>query len=54
MIEIISKQRILVEGAAGLAMAGFKQIESEYCSKKVAVVLCGGNIDIEKLRKALT
>jgi threonine dehydratase len=35
----------LVEGAAGVAVAAFRQVARQYASKTVAVLLCGGNLD---------
>jgi len=35
----------MVEGAAGVALAGLIQRAEVYRDKKVAVVLCGRNID---------
>jgi threonine dehydratase len=37
--------RQLVEGAAGVAVAGFLQEASRYAGKRVAILLCGGNAD---------
>ena len=54
LVDLISTQKMLVEGAAAMALAGFRQIAMDYQGKKVAVVICGGNIGIDKLRKALT
>ena len=53
MIDLIDSQKMLVEGAAGLALAGFRQVAEEFKGRNVAVVICGGNIGLEKLRKAL-
>ena len=41
---IVETHGMLVEGAAGLAVAGFKALEEDYRGKQVAVVLCGANI----------
>lgn len=35
----------LVEGAAGVAVAAFRQVAREYSGKTVAILLCGGNLD---------
>lgn len=35
----------LVEGAAAVAVAAFRQVAREYAGKTVAVLLCGGNVD---------
>jgi threonine dehydratase len=35
---------MLIEGAAGVALAGFLANKEKYVGKKVVVVVCGGNI----------
>jgi len=35
----------LVEGAAAVAVAAFRQVAGEYVGKTVAILLCGGNLD---------
>ena len=44
-------ERWLVEGAAGVALAGFLRERPAYARKNVAVVLCGRNISPEKAAK---
>ena len=34
----------LVEGAAGVAIAGFLKVAREYAGQTVAIVICGGNV----------
>jgi threonine dehydratase len=34
----------LVEGAAGVPVAAFRQVASEYAGKTVAMLICGGNV----------
>lgn len=41
-------ERWMVEGAAGVAMAAFMQQADNWRGKRVAVVLCGRNITLEK------
>ena len=41
---IIETHGMLIEGAAGLAVAGFKALAADYRDKRVAIVLCGANI----------
>lgn len=36
---------LLVEGAAGVAVAAYRQRMSEFAGRAVAIVVCGGNID---------
>ena len=40
---------MMIEGAAGVAIAGFLQVAQEYKDKRVAIVICGVNISLEKL-----
>ena len=49
----IEHHHMLVEGAAGVALAGFNQVASQYAQKNVAIILCGANIGIDSLRKVL-
>ena len=34
----------LVEGAAGVAVAAFRQVAEDYAGKTVAIIVCGGNV----------
>ena len=43
-----SNDRMMVEGAAGVALAGFMQVAADYKGKKIAIILCGRNIALEK------
>jgi len=44
----------VIEGAAGVAIAGFLKVAHEYTGKNVVIVICGGNVssDVERLIKA--
>lgn len=53
MREIMEGQHLLVEGAAGVAVAALRKTQDRWQSKQVAVVLCGGNISLATLRSAL-
>lgn len=46
-------ERWIVEGAAGVAMAAFMQQAGSWRGKRVAVVLCGRNIDLGKFIGAI-
>ncbi|MBA1205139.1 threonine/serine dehydratase [Pseudomonas capeferrum] len=46
-------ERWIVEGAAGVALAGALQMANRYRGKRVAVVLCGRNIMLEKFLGAV-
>ena len=40
-------------GAAGVAVAGYRQVAAEYAGRRVAIVLCGANIGLAKLKGIL-
>lgn len=54
MRTVAEAERWIVEGAAGVAVAGITQLASEYQGRKVAVILCGRNITIEKYLTAVS
>lgn len=45
---LAESDRWMVEGAAGVALAGMLELAPRYPGKKVGVVLCGRNISLEK------
>ena len=49
----MNHHHMLVEGAAGVAVAGYKQVAKQYQNKTVAIVACGANIGLETLKKVL-
>ena len=53
MREFIDSHHMLLEGAAGVAIAGFLEVADEYKGKNVAIVICGGNISRETLKKVI-
>ncbi|BEN61525.1 threonine/serine dehydratase [Serratia sp. CY81593] len=53
MRRIAASDRWIIEGAAGVALAAAIKLAQEYQGKKVAVVLCGKNIVLEKYLKAI-
>ncbi|WP_430540279.1 threonine/serine dehydratase [Pseudomonas entomophila] len=50
---VAASERWIIEGAAGVAMAGMQALANEYQGKKVAVVLCGRNIALDKYLEAI-
>lgn len=46
-------ERWIVEGAAGVALAGLLQLAPRYPGRKVAVVLCGRNIGLQDFLEAV-
>lgn len=53
MRRIAASDRWIIEGAASVALAAAIKLAPEYQGKKVAVVLCGKNIVLEKYLKAI-
>lgn len=50
---LAAEERYMVEGAAGVALASFLQVASRYQGKKVAVIVCGRNITLQKYLRAI-
>lgn len=53
MWELARHERWIVEGAAGVALAGLEARRVQMRGKTVAVVVCGRNIDVRKYLRAL-
>ena len=53
MLSMMEHHHMMVEGAAGVAVAAFQKVKNKYQGKKVAILICGGNIGIDKLRDLL-
>lgn len=53
MREFIDAHHLLLEGAAGVAIAGFRQVADDYRGKNVVVVVCGGNISRDTLKTVI-
>lgn len=53
MRRVAQSDRWIVEGAAGVALAGLVKRADEYRGRKVAVVLCGRNIALDTFLKAI-
>ena len=54
MRDMITHHHTLVEGAAGVAVAGLWHIAADLRGRRVAVVLCGANVSLETLRGVLS
>lgn len=50
---MVDKHHKIIEGAAGVALASYMRNVERFSGKKVAIVICGGNIATEKLRELL-
>jgi len=46
MIRVFDNHRLVIEGAAGVTVAGFLKLAPQLTGKTVVLVLCGGNIDV--------
>jgi threonine dehydratase len=53
MRDIAANERFIIEGSAGVAVASALKTASDYRGKKVAVVICGRNIDLDTFRTVL-
>lgn len=53
IITLIKTQHYLVEGASGVALAAFLKTAQQYQNKKIIVILSGGNISLDTLKKIL-
>jgi threonine dehydratase len=53
MRQFIDAHHLLPEGAAGVALAGLKRHADEHKGKNVVVIICGGNISRETLKKVI-
>lgn len=51
--QLIETHHMLAEGAAGAALAAFHARREAYKGKRVAIIVCGANIGIDKLRVVL-
>ena len=50
---IIDRHHTLIEGAAGVAVAGFLKDKERYAGRNVVVLLCGANISRDRLKDVL-
>jgi threonine dehydratase len=50
---LIERHHTLVEGAAGVALAGIQQAAAQLRGQRVVVVLCGANLSLKALKQAL-
>jgi threonine dehydratase len=53
MVALISERREIVEGAAGVALAGYRRKRDELAGATTAIVLCGGNVSLSTLKRVL-
>ncbi len=53
MRRFIKEQHQLAEGAAAVALAGFRRLMGAFAGKRVGVIICGGNVGLQTLRRVL-
>jgi len=53
MRAFIDAHHQLPEGAAGVAIAGFLEVAADYRGKNVVIVVCGGNVSRDTLKKVI-
>ncbi|MGB0590317.1 MAG: threonine/serine dehydratase [Myxococcota bacterium] len=51
---LIGVHHTLVEGAAGVVVAGWRQVAEEFAGRRVALVICGANISLDALGQVLS
>lgn len=51
--EFLEVEQMQIEGAAAMALAACRMKAAEFPGGRVAVVLCGGNIDLQTIRRIL-
>jgi threonine dehydratase len=51
--DLVGQHKILVEGAAGAVLAGYRQLSEELRGKSVVLLLCGANISLKNLREVI-
>ena len=50
----MNSHQMMIEGAAGVAIAGFSKLQHQFQNKQVLIVVCGANISSEKLIEVLS
>jgi threonine dehydratase len=53
MHDIAANERFIIEGSAGVAVAAALKTAGDYRGKKIAVVICGRNIDLSTFRTVI-
>ena len=53
MIRVFDRHRLVIEGAAGVAVAGFLKMASRLRGQRVVLVICGGNIDTARFKRLI-
>jgi threonine dehydratase len=53
LTRFLEAHHLLIEGAAAVAVATFEQLAARFAGQTVAIVICGGNIGVDTLRRVL-
>jgi threonine dehydratase len=53
MRDTMEAHHMMVEGAAGVAVAGFRRQAARWSGARVAIVLCGANVSLSTLKSIL-
>ncbi len=53
ILTLLEKARVVSEGAAAVSVAVLDQLKRELKGKKVAIIVCGGNIDVNVLNRVI-
>jgi threonine dehydratase len=51
--DVVHTHHMLIEGAAGVAVAGFRSVAADFAGQRVAIILCGANIGSATLKQIL-
>ena len=54
MKKFMNSHQMMIEGSAGVAIAGFSKLQHQFQNKQVLIVVCGANISSEKLIEVLS
>lgn len=49
----LEAHHMLIEGSAGVAIAGFRKLHARFRGQNVAIVICGGNVSLSTLKRIL-
>jgi len=53
ILTLAERARVVSEGAAAVSVAVLEQLKKELKGKKVAIIVCGGNIDVNVLNRVI-
>ena len=54
MREFMNSHQMMIEGSAGVAIAGFLKLQHKFKNKKALIIVCGANISSEKLMEVVS